>query len=225
MKFLLRLIIPLLLFAILLTDHAAAQATTQVDNAKVQALRAGIDSYPSFEVPFTVNIPTGSASGSATSLSGVLRVSGQRFALISSYQEVYYDGKTLWIYDPARNEVNIEEMGDQADNVLMNPAQMLNFKIADFAVSSTGTSEIILVPKSKAPYKFLRVQTQNIITSHSSHITALLPTRIEVAGIKGLKSNIVFDLGDFKALQPKKSTFIFDPTSHRGVDIIDFRSR
>lgn len=229
-------------FAVSAAAPFAASADVSAEDV-LRDFRATIDGYGDFEVPFSVRSSYADAVFGSGEFAGKLTVSGSRFVVTSSQLEVYYDGATLWVYDPARNEVNVESLDARQGNVLMNPSKLLNFKVSDFACSMPEPGVLVLVPVVAGQgYKYLKVYysilspSRTSVTTHlsgsdpvsaSSAASRVTVSRIDVCGIGSSSSsssqNVTFKLGTIVSIRATDKTFRFDVKSHPKVDVVDFR--
>lgn len=185
--------------------------------ALLDKLRREIRSYTSYRMSVTAAM-----EGEGTAR-GTITVSGRMFAAKLLGQELYYDGNTLWNYVPSDKEVVIERLSADDPNVLSNPSKLLNVDPDDY-------HHRMLSPVTSGKKTFRVVELKpKVRSSDYSEIQlffegdSALPARILIDTpasdqpvqilLDKIEPNIAVD----------KSTFQFDATKHRNLEVIDFR--
>lgn len=184
----------------------------------LERMRNQMRDWTSYRVEFTT-----STEGEGTT-NGTLTVSGKRFTARVGDQELYFDGTTLWNYQPQNNEVTIERLDPDQPNVLSNPSRLLNVDPGDYThrslpdVSTAGGKKLRVVELTP------KAQTQDYttLTLYIDPETALLK-RISIATPSSDRP-IEMTLRKLQTNVPvSEATFRFDSKAHPGVEVIDFR--
>lgn len=184
----------------------------------LERMRNQMRDWTSYRVEFTASTEDEGTTN------GTLTVNGKRFAAQVGGQELYFDGTTLWNYQPRNNEVTIERLDPEQPNVLSNPSRLLNVDPGDYThrslpdVSTAGGKKLRVVELTP------KAQTQDYttITLYIDPETALLK-RISIATPSSDRP-IEMTLRKLQTNVPvSEATFRFDPKAHPGVEVIDFR--
>lgn len=135
---------------------------------------------------------------------------------------VYFDGKTMWTYLSASNEVTITEPDNEGNDFLSNPASIFSFYNRDFkyryvretTVNGIKYHEIDLFPKNlNQPYSRIILFVGQ---------KAEMPEIITSVGKDGVDYSVY--LRNFITDQEiPDANFIFDLSKNKKVDIIDMR--
>ncbi len=162
---------------------------------------------------------TNKAGKNAGTKTGTLLLKGQKYVINDKSLQIFSDGKTVWRYEAAANEVTISPVDNSATGI--TPAKLFtNFYDKDFSYKLNGNksvagkqlSEIELTPTAKNKnYSKVYVYVdpaQNMIMSSKV---------VENSGnsynysISNLKTNV--NLPD--------NQFVFDKSKHPGVEEIE----
>jgi len=208
----------LLALAATLALPAAAQQDPQAGKI-LDAVSAKYTALKSFQAGFTQTLENPAAK-LKQNITGDITVSGQKYHLTASGQEVINDGKTTWTYLKNENEVNIAD--SDPTNQDMSPAQMYNMYKKGYkyqllkSVKEGGVTydQIELTPENKTNDVF-KVQ---ILVSQADK---------SIKSVKTFKKNgtrTTFALRNFKANVPVTATsFAFNKAAHPGVKVVDLR--
>lgn len=196
----------ILLVAITLT--AAAQEPRQMLDKAISALKSAGTISANYAV-----------KGSQGNASGTIVFGANRYRLLSSDVKCWYDGKTMWTYSPATDEVNITTP-DAADLQMSNPYSAANNFKANYNMwkakgQIAGSYAIMLRPKKKGG----EVSQVYLYLANDSH----LPQKIHVKLTDG--SAYTISLTGFKTnLNLPVSTFQFDQSLvPAGTQVVDLR--
>lgn len=154
--------------------------------------------------------------------SGSFQIKQSRYKIISEGNMVYFDGKTMWTYLSASNEVTITEPDNEGNDFLSNPASIFSFYNRDFkyryvretTVNGIKYHEIDLFPKNlNQPYSRIILFVGQ---------KAEMPEIITSVGKDGVDYSVY--LRNFITDQEiPDANFIFDLSKNKKVDIIDMR--
>jgi outer membrane lipoprotein carrier protein len=153
---------------------------------------------------------------------GNLQVKHNMYKITGEGSEVYFNGKWMWTYLSANNEVTITEPDNEGDDFLSNPASIFTFYNTDFkyrlvretTINGSKCYEIDLYPKNlNQPYSriklFIGVKTD-------------MPEVISTIGKEGIDYNVY--LKNFVIDNPiTDAVFTFDPLKHKKVEVVDMR--
>lgn len=189
-----------------LFDYTAAQNTAKL----LDKVSAKLGSAKS--VTASCIISTGGNTETA-----LLTMSGRRFRLQSPGLEIWYDGKTQWVYSEQTNEVTITEPTAE-ELAQTNPLAVIDFFKKNYsetsATAKNGLSRMIL----KAKGNDLEIRTAEITVNNST----LMPSTIDLKMSNGMKVAItVSNVKTGTALSD--ATFRYDKKFHPGAEVIDLR--
>lgn len=153
-------------------------------------------------------------------MEGDITVAGPKFNLQTKGQEVINDGKTMWTFMKAENEVNISDYDPDEEEI--SPTQI-------FTLYQKGYK-----------YTYVEQTTENgvlydvVELAPEDRSNSLIKVRLQVSkkdrSVKSWKmfkkngNSYSFVIKDFKPNPPvTASTFSFDKTKHKGVRVIDLR--
>ncbi|WBO85542.1 LolA family protein [Hymenobacter yonginensis] len=208
----------LLALSVSLSSAASAQQDPKAGkildqmSAKYQAMKA-------FRANFTQTLEN-DATKVKENLSGDILVSGQKFRLKISGQEVINNGQTVWTYMKSENEVNISDF--EADEQEISPSQ------------------IYTLYKKGYKYSYVQEAKENgeavdvIELSPEDRSNPVFKVRLKVSKVdKSVKSwqmfkkngnRYTFKINKFTPNVPvDATTFNFDKSKYKGVKVIDLR--
>ncbi|MBD2767800.1 outer membrane lipoprotein carrier protein LolA [Hymenobacter sp. BT664] len=206
---------------LLLTASLALPAAAQQDpkagkildqmSAKYQAMNA-------YQATFTQTLENPSAKVKQN-INGDIVVSGQKFRLRISGQEVINDGKTTWTYLKNENEVNVSD--SDPDSQEMSPSQIYTmykkgYKYTYVQQAKEGgepVDVIELAPENRQNDVFkvrLKVRKDGSVKSWQM--------------FKKNGNQYTFNIKKFQANPPvNAATFAFDKAKYKGVKVVDLR--
>lgn len=190
-----------LLVAVLL--HAQ-NATSVLDKSAATLRAAG-----NVKIGFTLEVDGGASAG-------YIKLQRQKFVVNVGGSITWFDGKTMWTYVKANEEVNVTT--PSADAVAkMNPYAFLSFyKKGYTAKMGKGTAkehEVLLTGKSGSPY------TNVVVRINKS---TQYPTFIKMTSSKGAVTTIRCN-SFLKNQKYKDSTFQFNKKNYPDAEIVDLR--
>ena len=197
--------ITLLLMMLVVTVALYAQnATNILDNSAATMRAAG-----NVKIGFTLEADGGASTG-------YIKLQRQKFVINMGGTITWFDGKTMWTYVKANDEVNVTT--PSADAVAkMNPYAFLSFYkkgyTAKMGKSTTKEHEVVLTGKSGSPFKKVVVRI-NKSTRYPSVIT-MTSSKDAVTTIRCnsfLKNQKYTD-----------STFQFNKKNYPNVEVVDLR--
>ncbi|QNH60948.1 LolA family protein [Hymenobacter sediminicola] len=192
-------------------DPKAGKILDQM-SAKYQAMKA-------FRANFTQTLEN-DATKVKENLSGDILVSGQKFRLKISGQEVINNGQTVWTYMKSENEVNISDF--EADEQEISPSQIYTLYKKGYKYS--------YVQEAKEGGEAVDV----IELSPEDRNNPVFKVRLKVSKVdKSVKSwqmfkkngnRYTFKINKFTPNVPvDATTFNFDKAKYKGVKVIDLR--
>ncbi|RKV87292.1 MAG: hypothetical protein D8B59_07030 [Bacteroidetes bacterium] len=145
------------------------------------------------------------------------RLSGSKFYLKNKEMEVFFDGKTQWVYYPNLNEVTIttpttKELQETSPIGFIKSYKGIYRVDFDPTVVSDKEYAIALLPHDKSNDLF-RIRV--FINKSTNNIT-----KIESAFRNGQRIDI--EVGSYRPI-PSNSTFTFDPRQYKGISVNDMR--
>lgn len=162
---------------------------------------------------------TSRAGKNAGQKSGTIYLKNPKYLITEKSMEILSDGKKMWRYEPAANEVTISDVDNS--NASLTPQKLFtNFYDKDFIYKLNGNkkvngktvAEIELTPLDKRK-TFFKVyvyvdQAQQMIVSTKIYENS---GNIYEYSISNLKTNIALD----------DAMFVFNKAKHPGVDEIE----
>ena len=190
-----------LLVAVLL--HAQ-NATSVLDKSAATLRAAG-----NVKIGFTLEVDGGASTE-------YIKLQRQKFVVNVGGSITWFDGKTMWTYVKANEEVNVTN--PSADAVAkMNPYAFLSFYKKGYTVKmGKGTAkehEVLLTGKSGSPY------TNVVVRINKS---TQYPTFIKMTSSKGAVTTIRCN-SFLKNQKYKDSTFQFNKKNYPDAEIVDLR--
>lgn len=191
--------------ALLVAVMLHAQNATSVLDKSVATLRAA----GNVKIGFTLEVDGGASAG-------YIKLQRQKFVVNVGGSITWFDGKTMWTYVKANEEVNVTN--PSADAVAkMNPYAFLSFYKKGYTVKmGKGTAkehEVLLTGKSGSPY------TNVVVRINKS---TQYPTFIKMTSSKGAVTTIRCN-SFLKNQKYKDSTFQFNKKNYPDAEIVDLR--
>lgn len=158
-------------------------------------------------------------SGASNSASGVIKTAGNKFCLSTNFADMFYDGKTLNVYDKQTNELTISTPSkDEVASV--DPTAIITlfkqgYKISEPEFDKTAKfATITLYPENRSAAETMIKITINTATS--------TPTQIRTYGKNG-----VDNLVEIQKIEVNKNfkddVFYFNADKYSKLQIIDLR--
>lgn len=192
-------------------DPKAGKILDQM-SAKYQAMKA-------YKASFTQTLENDAAKVKEN-MSGDITVSGQKFRLKMSGQEVINDGKTMYTYMKAENEVNISDY--ESDEQEISPAQIYSLYKKGYKYSYVQEAKeggevvdiIELAPEDRSnPVFKVRMKVSKVDKSVRSWQMFKKNGNRYTVKINKFTPNVPVDA----------TTFAFDKAKYKGVKVIDLR--
>ena len=189
----------------------AFSASAQTADGMLKKAAAAINGAGGLTASFTLDY-------GQQKMTGTLKASGRKFALQTSSTSTWYDGKSMWTYNPNTKETTLmtptpQEVGEA------NPLAIVNSYssafTASFAKSQTkGSKTVVLTPKSKqSGYKSVHVT----IPDGTS-----FPSKLVV--IPGSGQKVTVSVSQVKTGQKlPESSFVYPKSKYPKVEIVDLR--
>lgn len=182
-----------------------AQTATQLLDQSATALKAA----GNVKIGFTFDAGGGSSTG-------YIKLQRQKFVINMGGTITWFDGKTMWTYVKANDEVNVTTPTPEAV-AKMNPYAFLSFYkkgyTAQMGKSTAKEHEVVLTGKNGSPFKKVVVRI-NKSTKYPSVIT-MTSSKDAVTTIR---------CNSFlKNQKYKDSTFQFNKKNYPNVEVVDLR--
>ena len=198
------------LFILMTAAVVALAATAQSPSSVVDKVLGALKGGKAVSASYTMTSAQGSSKGT-------LVMSGKKFRVLASDIKCWYNGKTMWSYSPATDEVNITTP-TAADLQMTNPySAAQNFK-SSYIISKGGTGNgtytIRFTPKKKSNVKHMLVTVST---------STWLINKAEVVETSGAKTTVT--IGNYnKNASASASTFEFDKSQvPAGTEVVDLR--
>ncbi len=182
-----------------------AQNATQLLDKSAATLRAA----GNVKIGFTLEAEGGASTG-------YIKLQKQKFVINMGGTITWFDGKTMWTYVKANDEVNVTN--PSADAVAkMNPYAFLSFYkkgyTAKMGKSTTKEHEVLLTGKSGSPFKKVVVRLNK---------STKYPTVITMTSSKGDVTTIRCN-SFLKNQKYTNATFQFNKKNYPNVEVVDLR--
>jgi outer membrane lipoprotein-sorting protein len=153
---------------------------------------------------------------------GDLSFKGKNYTLNLMGMKVFFNGTTKWQFIPEANEVTISNPTSLDGGFFDDPTQIFRDYEQDFKSRFIGEKiekgvslyEVDLYPEDlSAPYSIIKIifKKQN-----------LEPVSVKYQGKDGV--NYIIEVSRFNSNMPiNDSQFVFEPTKHKGIEIVDLR--
>jgi outer membrane lipoprotein carrier protein len=186
----------------------------------LDAVSAKFKTYSAVLANFTLKIEDGKGKvqGSKT---GTVSMKGPKYKINIPGQEIFCDGKNVWTFDKAANEVTISQLDPSANSI--TPQKLFtNFYDKDFLYKLNGekkignktVQEIELTPvdKTKAFHKVYAMVDKSTQTIYSTRV-------LEKNGNK-----YTYTVNSLNGKAPiADAVFVFDKKKYPGVEEVDLR--
>ena len=197
--------IALLLMMLVATVVLYAQNATKILDNSAATLRAA----GNVKIGFMLEADGGASTG-------YIKLQRQKFVINMGGTITWFDGKTMWTYVKANDEVNVTT--PSADAIAkMNPYAFLSFYkkgyTAKMGKSTTKEYEVVLTGKSGSPFKKVVVR----INKSSKYPTVITMTSSKDA-VTTIRCNSFL-----KNQKYKDSTFQFNKKNYPNVEVVDLR--
>ena len=142
---------------------------------------------------------------------------GNNYHVITSEEEIYSDGKTVWYWNKKAKELTISDVEEDDGKNLLNPASLMahygeNFRAKYIRTEDNGSAVIDLQPRSAQSYHKIRL----FINEESGELKSLEVHKYD-------SSREIYTFSKHKYGQVKTVGFLFDPKAHPDVEVIDMR--
>lgn len=208
---------------LLITLSFSISSFSQKDSKAKDILDKSSKAYEqagNMSVYFTINVKE-PASKTSQSFNGQLFLKGTKLRLSDPDAEIWFDGKTQWVYMTGTQEVNISEPAEKEIQSI-NPVVIFNMykKNCNYKFISEKTDiknrnvyEVELFPQGKSEMTRIIVQINK---------TDNMPVFFHVY-YKSKVENLIY-INKYSIMQNHPdSLFIFDKTKYPDVEIIDLR--
>ena len=197
--------IVLTLTALMLAVLMQAQTATQLLDKSAATLRAA----GNVKIAFTMEVEGGSSSG-------YIKLQRQKFVINMGGTITWFDGKTMWTYVKANDEVNVTNPSSDAV-AKMNPYAFLSFYkkgyTAKMGKSTAKEHEVILTGKQGSPFKKVVIRLNK---------STRYPSVITMTSSKDASTTIRCN-SFLKNQKYKDSTFQFNKKNYPNAEIVDLR--
>jgi outer membrane lipoprotein carrier protein len=186
----------------------------------LDAVSAKFKTYTTVKAGFTLRIENaaGKAQGSK---SGNLAMKGTKYHITITGQEIFCDGKTVWNYDKAANEVSVSNV-DNSSGAITPQKVFTNFYDKDFLYKLNGEEKIDgkpfqvveLTPVDKSKPFFM------VLIGIDKKSNTIMNTRVfekngnrYIYSVSGMQTNTAMS----------DDLFVFDAKKFPKVEVIDLR--
>jgi outer membrane lipoprotein-sorting protein len=141
---------------------------------------------------------------------------GSKYSVVTSEEEIYCDGKTVWYWNKQAKEVSLNNIEEDDGMNLLNPASLMshyndNFRAKYIRTDDDGTAIVDLQPRSAQSFHKIRL----LINEESGELKC-----IEVHKYDSSREIYTFSKQKYGKV---KGTFSFDTKAHPEVEVIDMR--
>lgn len=215
----------LIIFIISILAFAAHSQNDPQAKAILDQVSAKNKAYKTISANFTLN-GTSTQTADKNTQKGTLQMKGDKYMIKLPDNEIYFDGKDVYNYLPASDEVNItkpQPSSSKGDDIFIsNPKDIFKFYQKDFkskfireaTISGKQVYEIDLYPVDlKKKYNRIRLQ----IEKNTSQIVSMRAFFKD-----GFQYAITFDKVEINKDIPD-NVFVFDKSKYPKAEIIDLR--
>ena len=216
----------LFLSAILCTLSAAAQAPKGMGKSDpeakkiLDAVSAKFKTYKTVKANFTLKIENaqGKVQGTKT---GAVQMKGNSYRVSITGQEIMSDGKTVWTYDKAANEVQVTTLDNSAGNI--TPQKLFtNFYDKDFLYVQNED-----VKRNGKVYQVIELTPIDKTKPFFKVVVEVDKASRNIASTKVFEKNgnrYTYAVGSMTPNQAiADDVFVFDAKKYPGVEVIDLR--
>jgi outer membrane lipoprotein-sorting protein len=201
-------------------QSASSESSDPKARTILDKLKKEFDSYKTMEIDFEINMEF--PGRVAEVQKGRLIQDGQKYRFITQDQEVYADGKTMWVYLKKNKEVQILDVEENAEE-FMSPKQILAiyqggdyiFSIAD--ERTIGTDKFVDIEFKPASKKSEFAKIRLTIDKNRNKMSVMRVFAKDgsryTLTIKNIKTNLKYDA----------SLFTLNPKTLSGVRVEDLR--
>ena len=210
----------LVLFLLVAGFSAKAQGNDPEAKKILDAVSAKFKTFKSVKANFTYKVENASGKVLSTK-TGNIQMKGTKYRVSFGGQEIFCDGKTVWNYDKAANEVTVSNL-DASGGTITPQKLFTNFYDSDFLYKLNGEKkvgnkimqEIEMTPtdKSKPFHKVFLTVDKSAKTISSTRVLENTGNRY-VYSVTSM--NTTTDIPD--------NQFVFDKSKYPGVEVVDLR--
>ena len=209
-----KMYLPLLLLSVL-----ASPSTDQQAEKRAFALLDRLCAYSNFQASFAYHSQAALQEQLEAAFEGTVTVQGNQYRLATADQEIINDGKTVWTYLAAHNEVQIDD--HDPDQVATMPWTLLTGYRQDYAFCSLRTQQddkqvcdvVALRAKDEEATLLQVILTIERGTNHIKRLEVLDNNETwHVCSITAFVTDLALDA----------SFFSFDTEHYPGIEIDDF---
>ena len=210
----------LVLFLLVAGFSVMAQGNDPEAKKILDAVSAKFKTFKSVKANFTYKVENASGKVLSTK-TGNIQMKGTKYRVSFGGQEIFCDGKTVWNYDKAANEVTVSSL-DASGGTITPQKLFTNFYDSDFLYKLNGEKkvgnkvmqEIETTPtdKSKPFHKVFLTVDKSAKTISSTRVLENTGNRY-VYSVTSM--NTTTDIPD--------NQFVFDKSKYPGVEVVDLR--
>ena len=145
-------------------------------------------------------------------------IAGDSYRITLPENEIWADGKAVWSYLPDIGEVTITEPDPYDDSFMTKPSLLFTMYEEGYKVrlvEQTATEWIVDLYPEKIDNNLVRIRLR---IGKTGYILKSAEYRTK----DGITVTLTADSFDL-TFRPSAGYFTFDPSDHKGVDIIDMR--
>ncbi len=205
---------------ILVSALTMAQSNDPEAKKVLDAVSAKFKTFKTVKATFTYKVENNAGKVLSTK-TGSIMMKGTKYRVSFSGQEIFCDGKTVWSYDKAANEVTVNTL-DASGNGITPQKLFTNFYDNDFLYKMNGDKkvgaktlqEIEMTPtdKSKPFHKVYVLVDKAAKTIYSTRV------------LENTGSRYVYTISTMNTTTPvADNQFVFDKTKYQGVEVVDLQ--
>jgi chaperone LolA len=192
-----------------------AQTSNDPDAKKVlDAVSTKFKTFKTVKATFTYKVENAAGKALSTKTGSIL-MKGTKYRVSFGGQEIFSDGKTVWNYDKAANEVTISNLDASAGTITPQKLFTNFYELnGEKKMGAKTLQEIEMTPtdKSKPFHKVYVLVDKNAKTLYSTKV-------LEKGGNK--YSYTVANMNTTTAMADNQ--FVFDKSKYPGVEVVDLR--
>jgi outer membrane lipoprotein carrier protein len=188
----------------------------------LEKMKKEFDSYGSVEIVFDLELEL--PNQPKETQKGRVLQDGNKFVVLLADQEIYCDGKSVWLYLKSNNEVQINSFDPNDKDGFMTPRDMLYlYEKGEFAYAVVGESK----PKPGVVGTDIEFKPLDTKSEYSKFRLSVDEKSNKMLSLKVFsKDGSRYTLQLHEVLPNKKFTasqFVFDSGKHKGIYIEDLR--
>lgn len=205
----------------LIAQNSSVEKSDPKATKLLNSVKKECDRQKSIEIAFTLDLEIPNHKNEIQK--GKLIQEGNKYVVELADQEIYSDGKDVWVYLKDHNEVQINNAENAESTGFLSPMDIAKlYESGDFFYAITGEVVEQGVNVTHIEFKPLKKKSDYAKLRLSVNPKTNRPTSMKVFSKDGSRYTIkITNFQTNKTYGPE--TFVFSSTNHKGVKIEDLR--